>query len=76
MFEWGGVGLGKEEMYKIMLSLKRLVESNPIKTIRFFGKIFGRRSDYIIAESEMKEGAKQEAEEEQEAKSLQGNELT
>jgi radial spoke head protein 4A len=62
MFEWGGIGLGKEETFRIMLSMKQLLESHPLKNVRLFGKIFGTQADYIICESEFKEG---EGEEEQ-----------
>ncbi|PRP83611.1 radial spoke head protein 4 [Planoprotostelium fungivorum] len=56
MFEWGGVGLGREETVRLQLSMKRLLESNPLKNVRLFGKIYGRKRDYIIVESEFKEG--------------------
>lgn len=59
-FEWGGVGLGKEEVFRISLSLKHLLETNPLQSVRFFGKIFGKHNDYLIAETEYKENARRD----------------
>eukprot|EP01116_Phalansterium_solitarium_P019158 TRINITY_DN5268_c0_g2_i1.p1 TRINITY_DN5268_c0_g2~~TRINITY_DN5268_c0_g2_i1.p1 ORF type:complete len:485 (-),score=139.57 TRINITY_DN5268_c0_g2_i1:849-2303(-) len=54
-FEWAGVSLGKEETFRLSLAVKQLVEANPLKSARFFGKIFGRDADYYVVESEYKE---------------------
>jgi hypothetical protein len=43
-----------------------LVETNPLKSVRFFGKIFGSKKDYYIVESEYKDG--QQPEDTQEVK--------
>lgn len=67
-FEWAGIGLGKEETFRLMLSMKQLLESNPLKNVRFFGKIFGRQQDYFIVESEYKDGGKPDESEEPEQK--------
>jgi len=54
LLEWGGVKLGREEMFKIELSLKRLTtEVGGFQSVRFFGKIFGTKKDYFIAEGKM-----------------------
>lgn len=37
-FEQAGVGLSKEETLRIFLALKNLVDSNPIRSCRFWGK--------------------------------------
>ena len=71
MFEWGGVGLGREETVRIMLAMKQLLENNPLKSVRFFGKIFGRRKDYIIVEGEYKDGEAPDDQEPQEEKKAQ-----
>eukprot|EP00128_Syssomonas_multiformis_P015844 Colp12_sorted_trinity150504_noHs@29147 len=55
-FEQAEVGLGREETYAIMLALKKLLESRPLASVRFWGKIFGLESNYIIAEAEVKQG--------------------
>lgn len=41
-FESCGVSLGKQQTYRIMLSMQRLLEAQPLERVRFFGKIFGR----------------------------------
>ena len=37
-FEQAGVGVGREETFRIFLALKQLVESYSIRTCRFWGK--------------------------------------
>lgn len=58
--EKAGVGLGKEEWYRVALSLTNLAaeckEKYGIESIRFFGKIFGSKADYLIAEGTPGEG--------------------
>jgi len=68
-FEQAGIGLSREEMYKIFLSLKSLVFGFPLTKVRFWGKILGINANYIIAEVEFNEGEgdEEETEEEQEA---------
>jgi len=53
LFEAVGVGLGKDEMYNVALTLKSLAEdaSKSLKTVRFFGKILGTGSDYYVFET-------------------------
>jgi radial spoke head protein 4A len=36
-FEQASVGLSQEEMFKVWLSLKALVDSKPLQTVRFWG---------------------------------------
>ncbi|NWV20181.1 RSH4A protein, partial [Origma solitaria] len=55
-FEQAGIGLNKDESYCIFLSLKILVNVEPIQTCRFWGKILGVEMNYIIAEVELREG--------------------
>jgi len=56
-FEDNSIGLGREETFRIFLSLKQLAETQPIlKSIRFWGKVFGLENSYIVAEAEYKEG--------------------
>jgi radial spoke head protein 4A len=40
-------------MYRLHLALKHLAAKHPLRNLRFFGKIFGLRADYYIAEGEM-----------------------
>ena len=56
LLETAGAGFGAEESYRIMLSLKDLLKSNPLQSVRLFGKIYGTGSDYLIAETLFKEG--------------------
>ncbi|CAF1600515.1 unnamed protein product, partial [Adineta ricciae] len=51
-FEQSGIGLGKDESYRIWLSLKQLVDKGHIEKIRFWGKIFGTQKNYYVAEAE------------------------
>lgn len=55
-FEQAGVGIGREETFRIFLALKILIDTQPIRTCRFWGKIFGIHASYIIAEVEFFEG--------------------
>ncbi|KAI3368428.1 hypothetical protein L3Q82_025387 [Scortum barcoo] len=58
--EQAGVGLGREEMQRIFLALKQLVESQALQRCRLWGKILGRESNYIVAEAEYREGDEEE----------------
>ncbi|XP_067875153.1 radial spoke head protein 6 homolog A isoform X2 [Heterodontus francisci] len=55
-FEQAGIGLSSNEMYRIFLALKQLVETRPLQKCRFWGKILGINSNYIIAEVDYREG--------------------
>ncbi|NXY65417.1 RSH4A protein, partial [Callaeas wilsoni] len=59
-FEQAGIGLSKDESYYILLSLKNLINVQPIQTCRFWGKILGLEMNYIIAEVQLREGAEEE----------------
>ncbi|XP_065833618.1 radial spoke head protein 6 homolog A-like [Oscarella lobularis] len=61
-FEQAGVGLNKEDTFRIYLALKQLAQEQPLETLRFWGKIFGTQADYIIAEGEFREGEGEEEE--------------
>lgn len=49
-FEQAGVGLGREETFRVWLALKQLVDKYPLESIRFWGKVFGTEQNYYIAE--------------------------
>ncbi|KAL2095029.1 hypothetical protein ACEWY4_009748 [Coilia grayii] len=55
-----GVGMDKEEMQRIFLALKHLVDTQPLQRCRFWGKILGTEASYLIAEVEMREGEEEE----------------
>ena len=51
LLEWSGHGLGGAEACRIALAIRKLAASRPwLKSVRFFGKIFGRSADYYICE--------------------------
>ena len=54
--EQAGVGLSRKEMQMIFLALKQLVESQELLRCRLWGKILGLESNYIVAETECREG--------------------
>lgn len=58
--EQAGVGLGREEMQRIFLALKQLVESQALLRCRLWGKILGIESSYIVAEAEYREGEEED----------------
>ncbi|CAH1173759.1 unnamed protein product [Phaedon cochleariae] len=50
-----GIGLPRTEMFFVMLSIRKLIHTEPIAHIRFWGKIFGTLKDYLVVECELKE---------------------
>ncbi|KAJ3101498.1 Radial spoke head protein 4 A [Phlyctochytrium planicorne] len=62
LWEWAGVAFGKEETFTLFLSLRKLVQDKPLKSVRLWGKISGLQSPYIIVEGELREGALDEDE--------------
>ncbi|NXS26779.1 RSH4A protein, partial [Pomatostomus ruficeps] len=71
-FEQAGIGLSQDECYYIFLSLKNLINVQPIQTCRFWGKILGLEMNYIIAEAQLREGEGGEEEEEGEEAVAEG----
>lgn len=65
-FEQAGIGMSREEMMRIFLALKQLVDNYPLQSCRFWGKIYGTEQNYIVAEVEYREGEEEEEEEEEE----------
>jgi len=65
-FEQAAIGISREEMMRIFLALKQLVDNYPLQTCRFWGKLFGTEKNYIVAEVEYREGEEEEEEEEEE----------
>lgn len=60
--------MGREEYFRINLALKELSQSQPLVSVRFWGKIFGTRANYFIAEAEYQEGEGEQEDEEEEDK--------
>lgn len=65
-FEQANIGLNREEMIRIWLSLKNLVDNHPLQHVRFWGKLLGTQQNYIIAEVEYRDGEEGAEEEEEE----------
>ncbi len=57
LFDALGVGLGLDEMYNVMLAVKRLGEdpSKGVATVRFMGKFLGIAADYYVFETTLTE---------------------
>lgn len=70
-FEQASVGLGREELFRIWLSLKQLLDSYPLQSIRFWGKILGIEQNYYVAECEWREGEEPEEEAPEEEQSAE-----
>jgi radial spoke head protein 4/6 len=51
-FYWSllGIGLHREEIFMLQLSMKKITADSSFKTSRFWGKIFGLKNDYYIFE--------------------------
>jgi hypothetical protein len=67
-FEQAGVGLSREELVRIWLALKDLVDRHPLQHVHFWGKIFGTEQNYYVAEVEYREGNDEGDEEEEEVR--------
>ena len=61
-FEEAGIGTSREEIFRVYLGLRQLVDTYPLQRARFWGKILGLNADYFIAEVEFREGEDPEEE--------------
>lgn len=61
MFEWAGVGFGREETFRLALSMKKLAfeQADTVTEVALFGKILGTDADYYVVGG--KSGAAEEA---------------
>jgi radial spoke head protein 4A len=52
LYEWAGVSFGKEETYRLFLSIKRFAETLPGDhgPLRFFGRVNTRTTPYYVLE--------------------------
>ena len=55
-FEQANIGLSREEIIRVWLALKKLIENQPVQNARFWGKVFGTEQNYYIAELEYRDG--------------------
>ncbi|CAG9772460.1 unnamed protein product [Ceutorhynchus assimilis] len=53
--EQAGLGLPRHEMAYVMLSMRRLANTQPIASIKFWGKILGQHNNYLVVETELTE---------------------
>ena len=53
MLEWAGVDFGEDNMYLMQKSLKRLATLSGATRLRFFGKMYGSKADYWVAQGEL-----------------------
>lgn len=51
--EHSGLGLPKTEMYCLTMSIKKLIRTEPIISVKFWGKIFGLYKNFLILEAEL-----------------------
>lgn len=66
LLEWGGVGFGRTEAFRTHLALKHLAAKFPVKGLRWWGRLFGRGGDYIVAEGAM-DAVEEEGDEDKDA---------
>ncbi|RKO97157.1 hypothetical protein CXG81DRAFT_11583 [Caulochytrium protostelioides] len=55
LWEWAGVSLGPERTFTLMLSIRHMTQTKPVKSVRFWGKISGTKADYLILEAELRD---------------------
>lgn len=48
ILEQSGITFGKDTWFKIKLAMKKIVLKENVEFLRFFGKIYGRESDYFV----------------------------
>ncbi|XP_030763853.1 LOW QUALITY PROTEIN: radial spoke head protein 6 homolog A-like [Sitophilus oryzae] len=66
-----GLGLPRQDMAFVMLSMRKMIHTEPISWIRFWGKIFGKFNHYLVLEAELKEDEYMKRNEEYEEKTKQ-----
>jgi len=55
LLNWAGVDFGAEEAYKLSLSIQKLATAKTFSETRFWGKIYGTKSNYYIVEAKLEE---------------------
>ena len=55
MLEWAGINFGQDTTFVIQKSLKRLASLSGAESLRLFGKIFGTKKDYWVAQGVLNE---------------------
>ena len=68
-----GIGLSESEAYRVTVSLKRMMDKENVKLVRFWGKVFALQGVYYISETEVDTDREpEEAEAEAEAEDEEG----
>ena len=49
-------GFSTDELFRIGLSVKKLIATEPLQKVRLWGKIFGTERNYIVIEGDWQEG--------------------
>eukprot|EP01029_Cantina_marsupialis_P028250 TRINITY_DN775915_c0_g1_i1.p1 TRINITY_DN775915_c0_g1~~TRINITY_DN775915_c0_g1_i1.p1 ORF type:complete len:430 (-),score=156.25 TRINITY_DN775915_c0_g1_i1:84-1373(-) len=52
ILEWGGVTLSREQLFRMNLSMNKLAQDFPVKSLRLWGRINGQKHDYYIVEAD------------------------
>ena len=60
LFAAAGINVGEEEAFKVFAAIKQLAAKQGLTSVRFFGKIFGTKKDYLVAEAKPKEFPEEE----------------
>lgn len=53
VFNSVGEGLQPEEAFRLVVGMKQLVKTEPLASVRFWGKFFGSHADYYIVETKI-----------------------
>jgi len=54
LFEMAGIGINTHQAAALATGLRKLAEKEPLKSVRFWGKITGTQRDYWVAECQYK----------------------
>ncbi|CAL8078648.1 unnamed protein product [Calicophoron daubneyi] len=72
-FESAGIGLDICTTVRLNMAIKSLVNAQPVKTAKFWGKIYGLMQNYYVVEAEFQEGEDTEDQEEDEEGKEEGD---
>ncbi|EPY24144.1 flagellar radial spoke protein [Strigomonas culicis] len=67
-----GTGVPPEESYRLLVGLQSLARTEPVATVRLWGKVMGSRADYYIAEARLDANRAPEEEEPMEDEEEEG----
>jgi len=73
MLEWAGISFGEEFAVLLQKSLKRLARETGASQLKFFGKVFGQKQDYWVAQGNLKQAEEAPQSRSQEARGQGAN---